>query len=303
MTKRAGDACVRVSLKELLDLKKNVNSFSLSKDLNSSNRGMRISRLLASGMEFSESRCYLPGDDVRNIDWKVTARAGKAHTKLFAEEKSNKVVVAVDARAPMFFASQGVFKSVQAALIAGNISWKVTSQGKRFCALLFDDEEITELPPAILKNKTLPFLQSLQIKTDFKPKEHQKGTCSMDQAMMRLRKMATPGSSVFLLSDFRNLTPYGKDLLKQIAVHSEICLCFFYDSLEVDLPKNGYYPVTDGQVEKQLNTYDKKCLENYRKKFAERRENIASLASNARIRFIECSSTDDCLEVLQKSFR
>lgn len=301
-TKRKGDSCIRVSLQELLDLKKNVNNFSLKERSASFNKGQSVSRLLARGMEFSETRCYLPGDDVRNIDWKVTARTGKAHTKLFSEEKTSKVLVAVDARTPMFFASRGVFKSVQAALIAGNISWKVAKEGKQFCGLVFDDEEMTRLPVALLKNKTLPFLQTLASKLHFPKDQLKKNSSGMDQALTELREMATSGSSIFLVSDFRGITPYGKELLKQIAVHSMLYLIFLYDPIEVDLPKNGYYPITDGEVDKQLNTYDIKSLENYRKKFRERRENLASLAANGRVHFIECSTEDDCLEILQKNF-
>ena len=88
-------------------------------------------------MEFDESRLYQPGDDIRNMDWRVTARTGKPHTKLFREERERPVFVWVDYRAPMFFATQGVFKSVFVARMAALIAWNAVQQGDRIGGLIF----------------------------------------------------------------------------------------------------------------------------------------------------------------------
>ena len=163
VTKRTGQDVVFVDLQELLSLKGYARQFSLSAlKIKSSNAGQRTSRLLARGMEFAESRRYLPGDDVRNIDWRVTARIGKAHTKLFSVEKERQVILSVDMRSSMFFATKGVFKSVQAALMAAYVGWNATESGDRLGGLIFDDVGYFECKPALGKRGLLPFFKALQ---------------------------------------------------------------------------------------------------------------------------------------------
>jgi len=91
--------------------------------------GMIASRVRGRGMDFSEVRQYEPGDDVRTIDWRVTARTGKAHTKLFQEEKERPVMILTDQSHGMFFGSVFAFKSVIAAQAAALIAWSALSQG------------------------------------------------------------------------------------------------------------------------------------------------------------------------------
>ena len=124
---RTGVQRVSVLLPELLQLAQNGRMLSLAALRRTTPQaGQHVSQLLARGMEFAESRRYQSGDDIRNIDWRVTARTGKAHTKLFAAERERRVLLSVDMQSSMFFATQGVFKSVQAALMMGNIAVMVS---------------------------------------------------------------------------------------------------------------------------------------------------------------------------------
>lgn len=300
--KRTGSQCVSVTLPELLHLSKNAREFSLSAlRVRSPQSGQHLSRLLGRGMEFAESRRYQSGDDIRNIDWRVTARTGKAHTKLFAVEKERQVLLCVDMRASMFFATRGVFKSVQASLTSAYIAWNAAQNGNRLGGIIFDDTSHCELRPTRGKNGVLRLLQQLVDKANISEKP--RGTIgSMEQAIANIEKVASPGSLVFVISDFRNMTPYAYDLLFQVSRHSDLCLGFVYDPLEVSLPKNGYYPVTDGNGELQLNTYDKASLEKYQRQFIERREKVKSLATHRHVHFIEFCTEDDCLDILRKHF-
>lgn len=302
--KRTGEQCVSVSLSELLLLSKNARQISL-KALRapSSQSGQHKSRLLGRGMEFAESRRYAAGDESRNIDWRVTARTGKAHTKLFAAENERQVLLCVDMRSSMFFATKGVFKSVQAALMTATIAWNSVQTGNRLGGLIFDDAEHFEFRPARGKRGALSFLQRLAEKANFLAKrKEQTSLASMDHAIENLKRVAPPGSLIFILSDFRHISPYARDLLMQMARHSDLRLCFFYDSLEAALPKNGLYPVTDGQRELQLNTFDKKGLEKYRQQFIERRNFIASLGYQRHVHFMECKTEDDPFALLKENY-
>ena len=115
----AGNELVAVSLKNLLDLAPQAAGLSLNiSHKQSAQSGGYLSRFKGRGMEFDEVRLYQPGDDVRSIDWKVTARTDKPHTKIFREERERPVFISVDNRLTMQFATRGVFKSVQAAKLA-----------------------------------------------------------------------------------------------------------------------------------------------------------------------------------------
>ena len=110
-------------------------------------------------MEYDESRLYQPGDDIRNIDWRVTARTGKPHTKLFREERERPVHVWVDLRAPMFFATRGKYKAVRAAELASLFAWTACQQGDRIGGIVFSDNSHHELKPQRGKSAVLRLIK------------------------------------------------------------------------------------------------------------------------------------------------
>ncbi|MBA3602280.1 MAG: DUF58 domain-containing protein [Parachlamydiaceae bacterium] len=303
-TKRTGEQCVSVTLPELLQLENSARQLSLTAlRFGRSQGGQNLSRFLGRGMEFAESRLYQSGDDIRNIDWRVTARTGKAHTKLFTVEKEREVLLCLDMRTPMHFATQGSFKSVQASLLSGYISWNTFQAGNRLGGMIFDDTSHVEFRPKLGKRGLLPLLQALAEKTTItkRPKSNTNST-TMTHAISGLTQVANPGSLIFVISDFRNLTQQAEDQLIQIARHCDLCLCFLFDPLEEMLPKNGFFPVTDGNAELQLNTFDKQNLLNYQNQFALRKDKVKALSSHRHIHFIECSTQEDCFEVLKQHF-
>jgi len=231
----------------------------------------------------------------------VTARTGKVHTKLFAAEKEREVLICVDMRSPMFFATRGVFKSVQASLMAGYLAWNAIQRGNRLGGVIFGDATQDEFRSAPGKRGVLPFLQSLAMHAARKsdPREPSAMT-GMDRMIERIKEKATAGSCVIVMSDFRRLSSVGHDCLIQLSTRCDLCLFFIYDSLESALPKNGLYPVTDGMKEWQLNTFDKKMLERYHKQFTDRRDLVASLAKERPVQWMECSTEEDCFSLLQQ---
>ena len=301
--KRTGEQCVSVSLAELLLLSKHAKELPLTSYLaGSPQAGRQLSRLFGRGMEFAECRRYQEGDDIRSIDWRVTARTGKVHTKLFTAEKERQVLICADMRSPMFFATKGVFKSVQASLIVGYLAWSAVQTGNRLGGMIFDDANHEEFRPAPGKRGVLPLLQRVAEHAGIRNREPS-STASMDRAIASIKRVAAPGSLVFVISDFRSLSSSARDQLAQMSVHCDLSLCFLYDPLEAALPKNGLYPVSDGRQEWQLNTFDKRSLEGYQRQFMERRNQAASLGQHRHIHFMECSTEDDCFKVLKEQFR
>lgn len=304
LKKRTGEQCVSVSLSELLLLSKSAKELSLSAFLRSTQAGQHLSRLFGRGMEFAECRRYQEGDDIRSIDWRVTARTGKVHTKLFTVEKERQVLICIDMRSSMFFATKGVFKSVQASLMMGYLAWSAVKTGNRLGGIIFDDANQDEFRPAPGKRGVLPLLQRLAESSSRKSdRSCQTSVRSMDHAIESIKRVASPGSLIFVISDFRNLSSSARDALSQISTHSDLSLCFLYDPIEAALPKNGYYPVSDSHHELQLNTFDRKSLEHYQKQFVQRRDQIASLGRQRHIQFMECSTESDCYKVLKEHLR
>ena len=140
---------VYVSMDELVALQ----AADLSLDLRGRRKaltavaGQHRSSFRGRGIDFDEVRIYQPGDDVRNIDWRVTARTGRVHTKLFREERERPVYLVVDQRESMFFGTQKAFKSVVAARIAALLAWASRDHGDRIGGFLFNDRDVQELRP------------------------------------------------------------------------------------------------------------------------------------------------------------
>lgn len=143
-----GDGVVRVSLASLLELCCGSRGLDLRPHrILASMSGSYLSPFKGRGMEFDEVRPYALGDDVRTIDWRVTARSGKPHTKLFREERERSVLLWVDLRSAMFFATRGAFKSVRASQAAALLGWRTLDLGDRLGALVFDESQHDELRP------------------------------------------------------------------------------------------------------------------------------------------------------------
>lgn len=296
------DEVVRVSLAGLIRLNQAAANLTLHPvGVRATQSGNYISSFKGRGMEFDETRPYTPGDDIRNLDWRVTARTGRTHTKLFREERERPVFLAVDARAPMFFATRGVFKSVMAARLAAVVAWSAQRHGDRVGGQIFSELDSHELRPEHGRRAVLHFLQKL---TELRRAEGMPGQASigLEEALARLSRHVRPGSLVFVFSDFRNLTPAGESSLIHLRRHCDVVLVFIADVLERKLPISGRYRFTDGASELSLEATPA-VAEIYQRRFTERRDALAALARRHAMRFIECSTTDDPLTVLQQSSR
>jgi uncharacterized protein (DUF58 family) len=252
-------------------------------------------------MAFDEVRPYQPGDDVRTIDWRVTARTGKPHTKLFREERERAVLFWVDYRAPMFFATQGMFKSVMAARAAALLAWSAFHHGDRLGGLAFSENQHEEVRPQRGKKGVLHFIQRLVEHPAWK-----QTTAGPDReaaalsALIRLRRVARPGSLVFLISDFRAIGAQAESHLTQLARHNDVVMLFIHDPLEKNLPPSGTYRVSNGHSEMTLDTGDPSRRQAYQSKFHERLGGLQSLCRRNGIYFLPCATSDNLLLTLQR---
>ncbi|ALG69095.1 DUF58 domain-containing protein [Beggiatoa leptomitoformis] len=293
---------VQVNLPQLISLNQSAPTLRLwrSHKPRSQQSGTYISSFKGRGMEFDEARPYQAGDDIRAIDWRVTARTGKVHTKLFREERERPVFLWVDYRAPMFFATRGVFKSVLAAKLASLLAWTANYAGDRVGGQIFTDNQHHELKPRRGKPAVLHFLK--QLTTTQTPAETVNKN-AIQTALGRLRQVVHPSSLVFLISDFRYLNALGESHLVHLSRDNQVVLFFIYDPLEWQLPPTGYYRLSDGLQEVNLYTGDKQLSQTYAQRFLQHQAYLQQLAQQHGMQFIACATTDDPIKLLQREMR
>jgi uncharacterized protein (DUF58 family) len=293
---------VRVSVPMLVRLNRSIGGITLhTTRILARQGGDYLSPFKGRGMEFDESRLYQPGDDIRNLDWRVTARTGKPHTKLFREERERPVFVWVDLRRPMFFATRGCFKAVQAAKLAGLLAWSANQHGDRVGGVIFSEAAHHELKPQRGKTGVLRLINRLVQHPAWRERARggtEGGDCG--KALTRLRRVARPGSLIFLISDFRQLDDPALSQINVLGGSNELVLILVHDLLEQALPAVGYYRITDGDEELLVDTHDRDRVERYRRRYAAHVERLRQLARLHRGRLLICSTTDNPAAVLQQ---
>ena len=260
--------------------------------------GQYVSRLRGRGMEFDESRPYQPGDDVRNMDWRVTARIGKPYSKLFREERERPVLIAVDARAPMFFATRGRFKWVRAQQTAALLAWTAFQAGDRVGGEIFAESSHLELRPRRGKARVLRFLKALANQ----PPSRAQAPVSLEAPLRRMHRTAHPGSLVALVSDFRGFDAAAERWLIRLARHNDLVLVQIHDPLEARLPESGRYRISDGRRALTLDTGARALQRTYQARYRERVEHLRTLCRQHRMTWLSCATAEDPVAVLRRVY-
>lgn len=192
------------------------------------------------GLEFEEVRLYAPGDDMRNIDWRVTARRGTPHTKLFREERERPVWLVADLHSGLFFGSSRQLKSALLLRAAAMLGWVAALGGDRVGAVIAGSIAAPHIfPPRGREAGVLPILQAL---VESQPRAPGTPTAGgLRSAIATLQPLLQPGSLILLLSDFAGFDQAGEDILAQATMHSDCRLLWITDPLESSgLPPGNY---------------------------------------------------------------
>lgn len=304
--KPVANSAVSIDSRGLIALRHNATTISLKSKRNTAlQSGGYLSPFKGRGMEFDEARPYLPGDDIRTLDWRVTARTGKPHTKLFREERERAVFVCLDYRSPMFFATRSAFKSVIASRMAATLAWASEHHGDRVGGLILSDTEHRELRPQRGARGVLKLLQQMTTNSAWQLDNQHSQTvseesqvASMKQGLLRLRRLVHPGSLVFLLSDFRGLDKQASAYLGQIARHNDVVLISITDPLEQELPAPGQYQVSNGLRRVNLNTTNARVRADYQTHFQKQQQWLQQVCKKHKMFYLPCSTSDDWLNIL-----
>jgi len=270
--------------------------------VNSLQTGAYVSHFRGRGMEFDESRPYQPGDDPRSIDWRVTARSTTAYTKLFREERERPVLLVVDLRANMHFATKGCFKSVNASRAAALLSWAAHHRGDRLGGLIFGDTTHRELKPRLGRQAALRYVHELVAHPDWENRVRAPDSdeeAPLTQAMSSLRRVARPGSLVVILSDFLGFSRAAQSYLSSVARHNEVLAVFLNDPLERQLPPPGRYRLVSRDHELAIDTFAKAARNDYREAFEQRSHELEAFCQRYGVHLMPLSTQDDPVTALQ----
>lgn len=266
---------VYADLRELVALQFKARGFSLlpRQPVHSLLAGRHASRLRGRGLNFEEIRRYQPGDDIRRIDWKVTVRTRKTHSRVYTEERERPVLMLVDQRVSMFFGSVKNMKSVTAAEAAALTAWRVLAQKDRIGALVFNDSKLSEIRPRRSRATAMQILNAvleqnhaLSLDTAIAPNPGM-----FNEALRRCERLAPHDCLVCIISDAFGSDDETRRILTRIARHNDVIFAFVSDPLEAELPDAGPLVFGDGAGQLEIDTGDRKLRERFSSDFASER--------------------------------
>jgi uncharacterized protein (DUF58 family) len=286
MTAVPAAAGVVAPLAELIALRGQAAGFPL-RHATGMSAGGRAGVRRGMGMDFAESRPYQPGDDVRHVDWRQTARHGRLYTKLYAEESERPVRLLVDLGASMRFGTRRVFKSVQAARLAAWLAWAAVAAGDRVGGLIWDGAAHRNFPPRGRLAGALAWLEGL---AEASATPAQGTACDLAGMLGALGRGRLAGSLTVPIGDFAGLDDVAEARLAALARHTDLLLVHVYDPFEL-LPPPGHYRLDDGRRVLALRSdADRRA---YGRAVAARREALRGLAGRLAVPWLSVSTADD----------
>jgi uncharacterized protein (DUF58 family) len=294
---------IHLSAAELISLRPRCHALRLPmrQPAASSLAGAYRSRFRGRGVDFLESRNYQPGDDIRNMDWRVTARTGKPHTKVFQEERERPVLVVLDASPSLYFGTRRVLKSVAAGQLAAAVAWSAVRRGDRIGGFLFAPGRHRELRPAGGRRGAMRMIQGL---VDWLQPEQgpQEGQEPLSRALERVRHTVRPGSLVIIISDFFGLDEDCNRHLSRLRQHNDVVGCQVLDPAENQLPA-GRYPITDGDNISVLDMGHKNSRNNYETMSLRHLDEPRRLFQKHQCGWLVLQTSDDPVDVLGRELR
>lgn len=255
--------------------------------------GARLSRQRGRGVDFSEVRSYQPGDDVRTIDWRVTARKNSPHTKVFREERERLTLVIVDQTQSMFFGSRERLKSVAAAEAGALIAWRAIHNNDRVGGVIIGNDALAIHKPYRNLKPLARFLGDL---SRYNQALHRAGSRPsqrhLDDALLGVRRLARSHYRIYFISDFEPLGEHWSHAFRALARRNEVVAIRVFDPLERDMPPADRYTVTDGRTRWQFDAGDARLRERYRRRFDGQQQDFEALCRGSQVTAASLSTVD-----------
>ncbi|WP_049622466.1 DUF58 domain-containing protein [Frateuria defendens] len=289
-----GDGRTGVSLAELIALRARLGKAAPARvESRAARAGQQSSRLYGRGMDYAESRAYQPGDDVRRLDWRLTARSGRLHTKLFQEEREAQLLVLVDTHPCMRFGTRVRFKSVQAARAAALAAWYALRAGERIGAMAFGAQRQLLRPQAGPRG-ALAVCGALAEWDAAAPDAV--AVEPLSEALARADHLARGASRVLLISDGQSCDAEARRRLLGLRRHARLGVLVVADALELAPPPPGRYALEHAGQRREVALYGDRQRESFRQALGAGQQRLADLAQGLGLRWRRLDTAADPLD-------
>lgn len=282
------------SFDELTALKHKASNLCLTSDrvAASIGAGDHHSPFRGQGLDFEEVRAYAPGDDIRSIDWRVTARTGVPHTKVFREERERTVILCVDVNVGMRFGTKKTFKSIQAARVAALLGWQACMSHDRLGACLFGDVPggLQFFAPHRSTKSLLAMLKQLS-RTDL---NENASPISLEKTLTHLNKVSSRGALIYIISDFATVDSALEQQLRALRKRCDVVLIPINDPADSVIPPIG--PVlfsNHGQGKAYIDTTNQMGRKKYTSQWLQMRQTLLQISIKLKIGFIPIPTDAD----------
>lgn len=293
---------VTAELNELISLRRYAQAVAYHPEGRALRSGAHLSKLRGRGMVFSEVRNYQAGDEIRHMEWRVTARTGKPHVKIYQEERERPVVILADFNPSMIFGTRIAFKSVVAARLAAILAWTVIKQGDRVGGFFFSAAEHSEFMPRARDSGVLPLLAVLSQYTEQTAQQREQPARKLSDALIRLRRVMRPGSILVLISDFYALDSDCEKHLHRLRGHNDVLAYHICDRIELSPPKPQQYAISNGRQELILDTGLNTVHSAYAQYCEQRVQQLQEQFKRLQIQYVQATAETDLPQLVRQTF-
>lgn len=292
-----GDGRTRVRLTELVALRARVAKAALPRlESRAMHAGQQSSRLFGRGMDYAESRVYQPGDDVRRLDWRLTARSGRLHTKLFQEEREGRLLILLDTHESMRFGTRVRFKSVQAARAAALAAWYVVRAGERVGLMEFGGGDRLLRPQGGARG-ALAICGALAEWQGQGPAVHAQAE-SLSQALLRASRLMRGTNRLLLISDGLSCDDAARGRLLDLAGKAAVRVLVVADALELSMPPPGRYPLEHDGERREVALFGERQRREFQQRLGAGQAALNSVAQGLGIPHRTIDTTADPLDAV-----
>lgn len=264
--------------------------------------GQHSSRLRGRGLNFDELRHYLPGDDIRNIDWHVTVRTGEPHVRSYTEERDRPAILVVDQSMSMFFGSRRALKSVIAAEFAALGAWMSFRAADRVGAVVFNDTDIDHIKPHRSRNRLHQIFGTIARynRALAATNKHTVDQPPLNRALEQVLRLAFHDCLVAIASDFAHADDRTLRLLRAIAAHNDVIAALIYDPMAQDLAGSGRVVVSQGELQVELDLDSHAVHTPLSELFNTRLRSVAELLKRSAVPMLEFNTSESTRDQLRR---
>jgi len=295
------DEGIYVTLSELLKFGYMPKNFNIRPNaaVLSKLSGRHLSGVRGRGMDFSEMKQYVQGDDTRNMDWKATRRTGKPYIRVYNEERDRNVWLVISQMNSMFFGSTERMKSVSAAHTAALIAFKALEMGDRVGAVVYNNEEVKFFKATSSKNNVVQIMTEIERQNHLLNAENSDNTKgNLAKSLKILTSLVKHDDLVVLIGDGRALDEETAKHITRINVHNDVIGVLVYDPMEEELVKSNSLFLTDGIDTVDVDSTNKQFIERYAERLSGRKEAFQQLSRKNALPVLSISTQYPVLDQL-----